>query len=36
MNDDRNNPPITVGELQKVFKKIASSKGIETRQNPDI
>ena len=36
MNDDRNNPPITVGELQKVFKKIASHKGIEIRQNPDI
>ena len=36
MNDDRNNPPITVGELQKVFKKIASTKGIEIRQNPDI
>jgi hypothetical protein len=36
MNDDRNNPPITVGELEKVFKKIASSKGIEIRQNPDI
>jgi nicotinic acid mononucleotide adenylyltransferase len=36
MNDDRNNPPITVGELQKVFKKIASTKGAEIRQNPDI
>ena len=36
MNDDRNNPPITVGELQKVFKKIASNKGAEVRQNPDI
>jgi len=36
MNDDRNNPPITVGELQKVFKKIASHKGVEIRQNPDI
>jgi len=36
MNDARNNPPITVGELQKVFKKIASTKGAEIRQNPDI
>jgi hypothetical protein len=36
MNDARNSPPITVGELQKVFKKIASHKGAEIRQNPDI
>ena len=36
MNDDRNKPAITVGELQKVFKKIASHKGAEIRQNPDI
>ena len=36
MNDDRNKPAITIPELQRVFKKIASHKGIEIRQNPDI
>ena len=36
MNDARNKPAITIPELQRVFKKIASHKGIEIRQNPDI
>ena len=36
MNDARNKPAITIPELQRVFKKIASHKGIEISQNPDI
>ena len=35
MNDKRNNPPITVAELQRVFKKIAKRKAKNIRQNPD-
>lgn len=35
MNDKRNDPPITVAELQRVFKKIAKRKAKNIRQNPD-
>ena len=35
MNDKRNDPPITVAELQRVFKKIAKKKAKNIRQNPD-
>ena len=35
MNDDRNDPAITVAELQRVFKKIAKNKAKSIRQNPD-
>jgi hypothetical protein len=35
MNDKRNDPPITVIELQRVFKKIAKRKAKNIRQNPD-
>lgn len=35
MNDPRNNPPITIADLQQVFKKIAKKKASDIRQNPD-
>lgn len=35
MNDKRNDPPIKVQELQRVFKKIARNKAKNIRQNPD-
>lgn len=35
MNDPRNNPPITIADLQQVFKKIAKKKAMGIRQNPD-
>lgn len=33
MNDSRNNPPITVAELQQLFKKIHKKKGENIRKN---
>ncbi len=32
MNDDRNNPDITIAELQKLFKKIKSHKGVDIKK----
>jgi hypothetical protein len=33
MNDDRNNPAISIAELQKLFKKIARNKAKDIKQN---
>jgi len=35
MNDERNNPAITIAELQKLFKKIAKNKAKDIKQNAD-
>lgn len=35
MNDSRNNPEISVTELQKLFKKIAVAKAVRIKQNPN-
>jgi hypothetical protein len=35
MNHTRNNPGITVSELQQLFKKIAKKKAVDIKKNPD-
>jgi len=35
MNDERNNPAITIAELQKLFKKIAKNKAKDIKANAD-
>jgi hypothetical protein len=36
VNDSRNNPEITVNELQKLFKKIKKAKGENIKKYPDM
>lgn len=36
VNDSRNNPDITVAELQKLFKKIQKAKGANIKKYPDM
>lgn len=36
VNDSRNNPDITIAELQKLFKKIQKSKGENIKKFPDM
>ena len=36
VNDSRNNPEITVAELQKLFKKIQKAKGANIKKYPDM